>query len=113
MSQDLAGNDTTQSDKAFPRFADLDDLEELKRLGYPMEEPEKYFFAVAGPTSQNPGRIFLRHGYTFCFWADSPKAFDSVEHEDKIAKRNKQVEIFTQRQRLMQDKERFAALQRK
>lgn len=113
MSQDPANIDSLESQRTFPRYADMDDLEELQKLGYPMDEPEKYYFAVAGPTSQNPGRVFLRHGYIICFWADSPKPFDPIEHEDKIAKRNKQVEVFTQRQRLMQDKERFAALQKK
>lgn len=113
MSQNLAANDSFEVPKTFPRYADMDDLEELQRLGYPMDEPEKYYFAVAGEKSQNPGRIFLRHGYIICFWADTPKQFDPVEHAIKVEKRQRQVEAFSQRQRLMQDRERFAALQKK
>lgn len=99
--------------KPVPRFPDGEDLDQLEKLGWPMEAPETYQICVAGPDSKNPGRVYMKFGYLFAFWLDDPQHFDSTRYERELAKRQRQQQQFAQRELMMQDPEIRAILERR
>jgi len=114
MAQNTSLQTTLYDDSTemLPRYLEIDELEFLKSEGYPMDQPEKYSWARAGPDSQNSGRVYLRFDFIWVYWRDTPKPFDPTEHNGKLAKRRREQESFAQRQRLMANRERFNALQK-
>ena len=99
----MAEQQQVQEPKEVPRFADMEDLTALSELGWPMDAPESFQVCVAGPDSLNPGRVFMKMGYFFCFWMDEPKFFDPEIHQKSVEKRKREQEAYKKRQLLTQD----------
>lgn len=84
--------------KEIPRLADYEDLQILKDLGYPTDEDDQRggYEIIRTGSGVNAGRVFWRKGYIFLFWDDDRKPFDAAEHERKVIKRQRDVDIFNQ-----------------
>lgn len=98
------------SEKAAPRFADEDDLESIALLGWPMENPEEYEIVISGDGSENPGRLYVRKGYIFCFWLDEAKLFVAELWNAQVRKRLMEQKRYAQRQLLNQNPEKLERL---
>ena len=97
-------NSSQQSDFVYipPRDITSEDYEELQRLGYGGAgfENISLFKIKTCSSGANKGREFWVYEYLFLFWDNDKKPYNPQEHERKVEKRKRDVEVFTSSKKL-------------